>query len=106
MKMVKEIYTEPVIANFFSKQRVDKCKVDTEIPNRLSYNRIVLVESGTGKLVIDNNSFVIKIIPTFFGGFEHKTETTFGNIKANGYYQKILPEKKGAATVITARPHV
>jgi len=23
------------------------------------------------------------IIPTFFGGFEHKTETTFGNIKAD-----------------------
>lgn len=27
--------------------------------------------------------FKKKIIPTFFGGFEHKTETTFGNIKAD-----------------------
>lgn len=27
--------------------------------------------------------FKQKIIPTFFGGFEHKTETTFGNIKAD-----------------------
>lgn len=29
------------------------------------------------------NNFKKKIIPTFFGGFEHKTETTFGNIKAD-----------------------
>lgn len=27
--------------------------------------------------------FKKKIIPTFFSGFEHKTETTFGNIKAD-----------------------
>lgn len=29
------------------------------------------------------NDFKKRIIPTFFGGFEHKTETTFGNIKAD-----------------------
>ena len=29
------------------------------------------------------NDFKKKIIPTFFGGFEHKTDTTFGNIKAD-----------------------
>jgi len=29
------------------------------------------------------NDFKKKIIPTFFGGFEHKTQTTFGNIKAD-----------------------
>jgi hypothetical protein len=29
------------------------------------------------------NDFKNKIIPTFFNGFEHKTETTFGNIKAD-----------------------
>jgi hypothetical protein len=29
------------------------------------------------------NDFKNKIIPTFFGGFEHKTESTFGNIKAD-----------------------
>ena len=28
-------------------------------------------------------NFKKKIIPTFFSGFEHKTETTFGNIKAD-----------------------
>ncbi|SEA45468.1 HD domain-containing protein [Pedobacter hartonius] len=29
------------------------------------------------------NNFKNKIIPTFFSGFEHKTDTTFGNIKAD-----------------------
>ncbi|MDQ0594379.1 hypothetical protein QFZ37_002748 [Chryseobacterium ginsenosidimutans] len=29
------------------------------------------------------NNFKENIIPTFFSGFEHKTETTFGNIKAD-----------------------
>jgi hypothetical protein len=29
------------------------------------------------------DDFKKKIIPTFFGGFEHKTDTTFGNIKAD-----------------------
>lgn len=29
------------------------------------------------------DDFKKKIIPAFFGGFEHKTETTFGNIKAD-----------------------
>jgi len=29
------------------------------------------------------NNFKQNIIPTFFSGFEHKTETTFGNIKAD-----------------------
>lgn len=29
------------------------------------------------------NDFKSKIIPTFFGGFAHKTGTTFGNIKAD-----------------------
>ncbi|MFD2571931.1 HD domain-containing protein [Spirosoma soli] len=29
------------------------------------------------------NDFKKHIIPTFFGGFAHKTETTFGNIKAD-----------------------
>lgn len=31
------------------------------------------------------NDFKKKIIPTFFGGFEHKTETTFGNIQADTF---------------------
>ncbi|WP_159467751.1 HD domain-containing protein [Dyadobacter sp. 3J3] len=30
-----------------------------------------------------SNDFKKNIIPTFFSGFEHKTDTTFGNIKAD-----------------------
>jgi len=33
--------------------------------------------------VFPRTDFKKKIIPTFFSGFEHKTETTFGNIKAD-----------------------
>ncbi|MDF2430730.1 MAG: hypothetical protein JWP44_361 [Mucilaginibacter sp.] len=33
--------------------------------------------------VYPRNDFKNRIIPTFFSGFEHKTETTFGNIKAD-----------------------
>ena len=29
------------------------------------------------------DDFKKRIIPTFFSGFEHKTKTTFGNIKAD-----------------------
>ena len=29
------------------------------------------------------SDFKNRIIPTFFGGFQHKTDTTFGNIKAD-----------------------
>ena len=60
MKLVKEIFTEPVINNSFSVERIDKCLVDAEVSSRLSYHRIVLVESGTGRLTIDNNSFEIR----------------------------------------------
>lgn len=33
--------------------------------------------------IFPRNDFKKNIIPTFFAGFEHKTETTFGNIKAD-----------------------
>lgn len=33
--------------------------------------------------VFPRNDFKKNIIPTFFSGFEHKTDTTFGNIKAD-----------------------
>lgn len=33
--------------------------------------------------IFPRNDFKKQIIPTFFSGFEHKTETTFGNIKAD-----------------------
>jgi hypothetical protein len=40
-------------------------------------NRIEILEA------FPRDDFKKKIIPTFFSGFEHKTETTFGNIKAD-----------------------
>lgn len=40
-------------------------------------NRIQILEAFPRK------DFKKNIIPTFFSGFEHKTETTFGNIKAD-----------------------
>lgn len=33
--------------------------------------------------IFPRNDFKKNIIPTFFAGFEHKTDTTFGNIKAD-----------------------
>lgn len=44
-----------------------------------------LTESNREEIIkaFPRNDFKNKIIPTFFGGFEHKTETTFGNIKAD-----------------------
>jgi len=60
MKSVREIFIEPDIANSFSIERFDKFVVDGEISNRLSYHRILLIESGRGKLNIDNNSLQIK----------------------------------------------
>jgi hypothetical protein len=40
-------------------------------------NRLEIIEA------FPRNDFKNKIIPTFFSGFEHKTETAFGNIKAD-----------------------
>lgn len=65
-------------------------------------NEVALMYSGVGLDVMgegyehlseENRNLIVKafprndfkknIIPTFFSGFEHKTETTFGNIKAD-----------------------
>lgn len=65
---------------------------------RLAYHRILFVQEGSGVIEIDDVRFELtgrelfllskgqlknKIIPTFFSGFAHKTDTTFGNIKAD-----------------------
>lgn len=44
-----------------------------------------LSESDRNEIIgiFPRTDFKKKIIPTFFSGFEHKTETTFGNIKAD-----------------------
>lgn len=61
----------------------------------LMYNGVGLDVMGEGYDQLSNenreeiisafprNDFKNRIIPTFFSGFEHKTETTFGNIKAD-----------------------
>ena len=44
------------------------------------------LSAGTREEIITafpRTDFKKKIIPTFFSGFEHKPETTFGNIKAD-----------------------
>lgn len=60
MKVTKEIFTEPAIPNSFSVERVEKCIVNMHGSNRLNYHRIILVENGMGKLIIDNRSFEIR----------------------------------------------
>jgi hypothetical protein len=45
--------------------------------NLAEADRLAIVEA------FPRNDFKKQIIPTFFSGFEHKTETTFGNIKAD-----------------------
>lgn len=60
MKLIREIFIEPEILNSFSIERFDQFAIDSEISNRLSYHRILLVENGTGIVYIDNKSFEIK----------------------------------------------
>lgn len=60
MKLMREIFIEPEILNSFSIERFDQFAIDSEISNRLSYHRILLVENGTGIIQIDNKSFEIK----------------------------------------------
>ena len=60
MKSVREIITEPIIPNSFSISRLDKFIVKTDFFNRLTYHRILLVESGAGILSIDDNPYEIK----------------------------------------------
>lgn len=60
MKSVREIITEPIIPNSFSISRFDKFIVETDFSNRLTYHRILLVESGAGILIIDDNPYEIK----------------------------------------------
>lgn len=47
------------------------------------YEHLTAQQRETILAAFPRNDFKKKIIPTFFSGFEHKTETTFGNIKAD-----------------------
>lgn len=77
MKLVQEVYTEPVIDNSFSIERVDRRMVDTAFSVRLSYHRILLIESGTGTVTIDDNTFELKDQEVFL--MSKGQMYTFGN---------------------------
>ncbi|UUF13852.1 MULTISPECIES: HD domain-containing protein [Flavobacterium] len=68
-------HKEPEVALMYSGVGLD---VMGEGYEHLSHqNRIEILDA------FPRDDFKNKIIPTFFSGFEHKTETTFGNIKAD-----------------------
>jgi hypothetical protein len=68
-------YKEPEVALLYSGVGLDVMGEGYE--NLSSEAREAIVSAFPRK------DFKKKIIPTFFSGFEHKTETTFGNIKAD-----------------------
>jgi hypothetical protein len=68
-------YKEPEVALMYSGVGLDVMGEGYE--NLTEANREEIITA------FPRNDFKKKIIPTFFGGFEHKTETTFGNIKAD-----------------------
>ncbi|MDB5086378.1 MAG: phosphohydrolase [Mucilaginibacter sp.] len=68
-------HKEPEVALMYSGVGLDVMGEGYE--NLSDENRIEIISA------FPRNDFKKKIIPTFFSGFEHKTETTFGNIKAD-----------------------
>jgi hypothetical protein len=68
-------HKEPEVALMYSGVGLDVMGEGYE--NLTEQNRIDIITA------FPRNDFKKKIIPTFFSGFEHKTETTFGNIKAD-----------------------
>jgi hypothetical protein len=68
-------YKEPEVALMYSGVGLDVMGEGYE--NLSDANREEIITA------FPRNDFKKKIIPTFFGGFDHKTETTFGNIKAD-----------------------
>jgi len=68
-------HKEPEVALMYSGVGLDVMGEGYE--NLSKENRIEIISA------FPRNDFKKKIIPTFFSGFEHKTETTFGNIKAD-----------------------
>ncbi|SHM58426.1 HD domain-containing protein [Mucilaginibacter sp. OK098] len=68
-------HKEPEVALMYSGVGLDVMGEGYE--NLSEENRIEIISA------FPRNDFKKKIIPTFFSGFEHKTETTFGNIKAD-----------------------
>lgn len=68
-------YKEAEVALMYSGVGLDVMGEGYE--NLSESNRLEIIKA------FPRNDFKKNIIPTFFSGFEHKTETTFGNIKAD-----------------------
>lgn len=68
-------YKEPEVALLYSGVGLDVMGEGYE--HLTAHNREEIIAA------FPRNDFKKHIIPTFFSGFEHKTETTFGNIKAD-----------------------
>jgi hypothetical protein len=68
-------YKEAEVALMYSGVGLDVMGEGYENLSELNRNEIITA--------YPRNDFKKKIIPTFFSGFEHKTETTFGNIKSD-----------------------
>jgi hypothetical protein len=68
-------YKEPEVALMYSGVGLDVMGEGYE--NLSKENREVIIS------IFPRDDFKNRIIPTFFGGFEHKTDTTFGNIKVD-----------------------
>jgi AraC family transcriptional activator of pobA len=60
MKSSLKVFVETAIHNSFSIDQLSSSALDTTFPNRLSYHRILLIEKGSGTLVVDDKSFKVK----------------------------------------------
>jgi hypothetical protein len=68
-------YKEPEVALMYSGVGLDVMGEGYEHLSKENREEIISI--------FPRDDFKNRIIPTFFGGFEHKTDTTFGNIKAD-----------------------
>ncbi|MDB5288319.1 MAG: transcriptional regulator, AraC family [Mucilaginibacter sp.] len=59
MKSAIKLFVETAISNSFYITRLDNAALDTVAPNLLSYHRILLVEHGSGKLTVDDNTLEV-----------------------------------------------
>lgn len=54
-----EVFAENIINDSFLVDRLMDASLDTAYAIRLNYHRILLVEKGTGKIIVDDNKFEI-----------------------------------------------
>jgi AraC family transcriptional activator of pobA len=59
MKLSNKVFLETAIEDSFLIDRLEDASLFTQLPNRLSYHRILLVEKGIGSLIVDDNTFEV-----------------------------------------------